>query len=158
MKDIRGAAEDYADKMAEHGLHWIPTGPTREAANTETIIDHIFVRELRMETTVRTRAIGGITDHRMLLMTLKMNTTLPRPCGSHTKVDWIRFTAEISNIDRGAYYTEKDPDTLIDKLLSDLELSRMASTKSIEKLSRDVPVKPWITRNILKLRNARDKL
>lgn len=38
IKEIRGEAENCADKMAEHGVHWNPTDPTRETAKAATYL------------------------------------------------------------------------------------------------------------------------
>ena len=65
---------------------------------SQTIIDHIFARELRTDASVRFWGSKGITDHEMLLLSLHIDSTT-------TRIDWMRFSAEIMKIDQRKYFS-----------------------------------------------------
>ena len=53
---------------------------------------------------------------------------------------------------------ERNPDVLLETLMTDLEHCRAIPSRMIEVENRDVPLKPSITRDILRLRNERDRM
>lgn len=162
ITDPKGEAEDYMNKLASHGLEWLRTSPTRDSGRgSSTTIDHIFVRESHAsDLNIQLLELSKVADHKLLALSLCYHKSISeiKEETQRRVTDWRAFSKELQRIDSQQYLHEEDPAKCLETLLNDMTNIREATTKTVRIERYNTPLKPWITKSILKSMKVKDEL
>ena len=161
IADSGGDAENYMNKLASLGLKRMETTETRITDTTETTIDHIFVRETHaIELEIQTLEMQKIADHKLLKLglTYESHTTGTGKMKETERTNWLAVSEELSRAGFKKYLRMEDPEECIDTLIKEVGECRKHNTRGNTSNRYTTPIKPWITKNILRCMRTKDKL
>lgn len=150
--DMNSMANDYLNLTASHGL--LPTHnlPTRE----KSCLDHVLLKSnLKTITLV---IDSSITDHAPVLLSME---TLLRPNESKThfvKIDYYSINAEVTNTDFSLILNTTDPNIATELLITRVGSLIHKHSRIMHIPSKEIILKPWITKGLLRCIRNRDSM
>lgn len=146
-------ANDYLDLMALHGLKQGINIPTR----INTCIDHIMIKCKSICKTVVFEQ--QLTDHSPILLYIGQSNIVKKAIERNKfKINYNMLKKQLTSFNWTAFYNITDTNTAADQLMAIL-LKHIKDNTSITNVPNKYrPLKPWITKGVVKCIRKRDKL
>jgi len=156
---------EYLNTLNSFGYLQYVNKPTRVANDSQTCIDHIFVRNHKHRSKINCKAFiiqTDITDHYTLILNIENNhkikknyTKLPL---TYTQTDYNKLTILIENRNWQNILNCNDPENATQTFVGDLTdyIKRCQIIKTSQR--KITKLKPWITVGLITSMRERDKL
>ena len=151
--NLSSVTQEYLNLMALHGLRPGVNKPTR----IKTCIDHFMVKcAYRWKTAVFEQPI---TDHCPILLYIN-SAKIPKKAMMHkrVKIDYTTINKTLSEESWESLYNATDISIATDMLTSKLINIITNNTSALQQPNRNKPIKPWITKGVVKCIRKRDRL
>lgn len=144
-------AEQYLELLAFHGLLPTHNFPTR----VTNCLDHIFIKSKLDAITLVIKT--SVTDHDAVMLTIDQPQIIHNK-QIITKIHYDAIAKDFSKVDFSSVYTCKSVNICTELLIKVISTIISNNTSRIHRSLRNMPVKPWITRGLLRCIRHRDNL
>lgn len=143
---------DYLELLAHHGLFPGHTMPTHRS----TCLDHANIKTSLSSTILVLEST--VTDHFAVILSLSINKVKVLDKLQITKINEEELARDIRNLNFECIYATKDPNLATKRLIEPILQVISDNTKTILVPRRQRPIKPWITKGLLRCMRHRDNL
>lgn len=153
--------ERYLDLLYDLGFMCGIDKPTRVTSDSQTCIDHIFIRHNTFNNIKTAIVETSITDHYSIIMEICLgmgkNKTVDGSKHRST-IDKEALSKRISECDWNSVLETENVNTSSALFMDKIRDCVQRSEKLVNPIQRYVPIKPWISTGIVRSIRRRDKL
>jgi hypothetical protein len=148
----------YLNIMSVNGFISCINNSTRSVADSESCIDHIFLRcKVPNDSILRLILNSKITDHSPTLVQINFNNEMKSKPKIITITDYHKIAIQANAI-KWNEIKSGDIDSQVNNLINVIQNLKLQNTKFVQFNSKNKKRKPWITSGVIKSINIRDKL
>lgn len=160
-------SDSYLSQMASHGLNCLIDKPTRIVGDTQSCLDHCFIRFSQLKFTVKYNAHIlhlGITDHSMIILELEVGRSCNRKDSSNKSnlvINFNELEAELQRLQWERVLDKSSVSAAFDLFISQLsDLIEKCKYSKSRNSSNALPDKltPWISDYLFRGIDRRKKL
>lgn len=168
LNNLEVDVNNYICTLAELGFFSYVTKPTREAENTSSLIDHIFIRvnnkNLLKQISFQSYIFEtNITDHYTLLLSANIINN-PKKVNKTNRIksktiNYAKLNNKLSTENWHEVTQINDPEIAYNIFINKLShYINLNSVEVVHKNNKTIKLKPWITQGLLKSIRQRDLL
>jgi len=153
----------YRNILGYRGFVSLINSPTRVSQESETCIDHIFLKHQNNVCTKITPIVlhSDITDHYPVLLKLEIpskNVNINTSVKSFKKTDMTKLNASLENESWESVYMCDNLSESFDNFIHTLKSHIEVSSQERQVRGKTVKIKPWITVGLITSMNRRDRM
>lgn len=169
LLESTSVAQHYFNLLNDHSFFSLIDAPTRITVNSKSLIDHIFIRNPKIDCFKAAVFDIGLTDHCVLglkMYSLKKNNYVgdtavtSSPINEKVVIDFDLLQQKLCNTDWSDCYHVSDVNACYDRFIEILSSNIEACGKTIKisKLDKARVITPWMNPNLLNRITRRKKL